>query len=294
MHLLDLPTEVLSLIVSDTDRDTLLTLCLTEKHLLHEIARRSLRRNVAVVLDGCQMPKPNLLSFDTSRLSAIRTLSLAVHGYLELDSKLYSRVFTHMVNLNHVRVSGGTGTLVRSIVENVAASLGTLELEGCDADPQDFAGMAPMSIRRLSISRCHSNIRFILGPLAVEELEVYGPGLDEGCMHVGVTLRRLTDGNLKRLYVIDTCRDSGCRDIVHLTYALETRLASLEVLVLDIPFSQTTLQKLLRVVSLYPALKTLYLRGLPLYRAPKLCGLSLACEGAQSSIPNDMKVFGTS
>ncbi len=66
--------------------------------------------------------------------------------------------------------------LVRSIVENVAASLGTLELEGCDADPQDFAGMAPMSIRRLSISRCHSNIRFILGPLAVEELEVYGPG----------------------------------------------------------------------------------------------------------------------
>ncbi len=62
MHLLDLPTEVLSLIVSDTDRDTLLTLCLTEKHLLHEIARRSLRRNVAVVLDGCQMPKPNLLS----------------------------------------------------------------------------------------------------------------------------------------------------------------------------------------------------------------------------------------
>ncbi len=113
-------------------------------------------------------------------------------------------------------------------------------------------------------------------------------------MHVGVTLRRLTDGNLKRLYVIDTCRDSGCRDIVHLTYALEvspicssmtrclnlgpqTRLASLEVLVLDIPFSQTTLQKLLRVVSLYPALKTLYLRGLPLYRAPKLCGLSFAC-----------------
>ncbi|KAK0475396.1 hypothetical protein IW261DRAFT_1567790 [Armillaria novae-zelandiae] len=198
-----------------------------------------------------------------------------------------------MVNLNHVRVSRGTGTLVRLVVESVAASLVTLELEGCDAEPQDFAGMASVSIRRLSISCCHSSIRFILGPLAVEELEVYGPALDGGCMHVGVTLRRLTDGNLKRLYVIDTCRDSGCRDIVHLTRALETRLASLEVLVLDIPFSQSTLEKLLRVVSLYPALKTLYLRGLPLYRAPKICGLILTCKGALSR-PNDMKVLGTS
>ncbi|KAK0431388.1 hypothetical protein EV421DRAFT_170039 [Armillaria borealis] len=301
MHLLDLPPEVLSLIVNDTDRATLLTLCLTEKHLLHEIARRFLWRNVAVDFDACQKPKPNLLSFDTSCLSAIRILSLVVHGYFELDSKLYCRVFTDMVNLNHVRVSGGTGTLVRSIVENVAASLITLDLEGCDAEPQDFAGMAPVSIRRLSISRCHSNIRFILGPVTVEELEVYGRGLDGGCMHVGVALRRLTDGNLKRLYVIDTCQDSGCRDIVHLVRALETRLASLEVLVLDIPSPQGTLEKLLRVVSLYPALKTLYLRGLPLYRATKVCGLSLAELGCPFSakahnplLPNDMKVLGTS
>ncbi|PBK64980.1 hypothetical protein ARMSODRAFT_1022686 [Armillaria solidipes] len=180
-----------------------------------------------------------------------------------------------MVNLNHVCVSGGTGTLVRSIVEDVAVSLVTLELERCNAEPRDFSGMAPVSIRRLSISCCHSNIRFILGPVAVEELEVYGPGLDGGCMHVGVTLRRLTDGHLKRLYVINTCRDSGCRDIVHLARALETCLASLEVLVLNIPLSQSTLERLLGAVSLYPALKSLYFRSLPLFRINKVCILSL-------------------
>lgn len=293
MHLLDLPPEVLSLIVDDTDRDTLLTLCLTEKHILLEIARRFLRRNVAIVFEVCHNPKPDLFSFDTSRLSAIRSLSLAINGYLEMDPKLSSQVFTDMINLSHVRVSGRTGTLVRLVVESVATALVTLELEGCDAEPQDFAGMASVSIRRLSISRCHSNIRFILGPLAVGELEVYGPGLDGGCMHVGVTLRRLTGGNLKSLYVIDTCRDSGCRDILHLTRALETRLASLEVLVLDIPFSQGTLEKLVRVVSVYPALKTLYVRGLPLYRAPKFCCLNLTCKGASFG-PNDMKVLGAS
>lgn len=298
MHLLDLPPELLSLIVNGTDRDTLLSLCLTEKHLLHEIARRFLQRNVAVVIDPYQKPKPNLFCFDASRLSAIRTLSLAVHGYLEMDAKLYSQAFADMVNLNHVRVNGGTGPLVRSIVGNVATSLVTVELEECDAEPQDFAGMASMAIRRLSISRCHSNIRFFLGPLAVEELEVHGSGLDGGCMHVGVTLRRLTDGNLKKLYVIDTCRDSGCRDVVHLTRALETRLASLEVLVLDIPLSQGTLEKLLGVVSLYPALETLYFRGLPLYRATKVCGLPLAVPSNEKAhkplIPKDMKVLGMS
>ncbi len=75
MHLLDLLPEVLSLMLNDTDRDTLLTLCLTEKHLFHAIARRFLRRNVAVVIDSCQKPKLNLLSFDTSHLSASRTFT---------------------------------------------------------------------------------------------------------------------------------------------------------------------------------------------------------------------------
>ncbi|KAK0462301.1 uncharacterized protein EV420DRAFT_1180996 [Desarmillaria tabescens] len=275
MRLLDLPPEVLSLIVNDTDRDTLLSLCLTEKHL-YDIARRFLRRNVAVVFDACQKPKPNLFSFDFARLSAIRSLSLVVRGWFELDSGLCSRVFMCMVNLNHVRVIGGSGVLVRSIAESTATSLATLELEGCDAEPQDFTGMAPINIRRLSISHCDSNARFLLGPLVVEELEVYGPGLDGGCMNIGVALRRLTDGNLKRLYVIDTCRDPGCRDIVHLTRALETRLASLEVLVLDISLPQSALEKLVRTVSMYPALKTLYLRGLPLFRTAKVGGVHLA------------------
>ncbi|KAK0207485.1 hypothetical protein IW262DRAFT_1302698 [Armillaria fumosa] len=111
-----------------------------------------------------------------------------------------------MVTLYHVRVIGGTGTHVRSIVENFAASLVTLELEGCDAEPQDFAGMTPVSIWRLSISRFHSNMP---SPLAVKELELYRPGLDEGCIHVGVPLRM--GGNLKRVYDIDTCRDSCFR-----------------------------------------------------------------------------------
>ncbi|KAK0241033.1 hypothetical protein EDD85DRAFT_948124 [Armillaria nabsnona] len=88
-----------------------------------------------------------------------------------------------MVNLSHVRVSRGAGTLVRSIVENVTLSLVSLELEGCDAERQNFTGLAPVSIRRLSISRCHFNIHFILGPLAVEELEMYGPGLHGGYPH---------------------------------------------------------------------------------------------------------------
>ncbi|KAG7442535.1 uncharacterized protein BT62DRAFT_374521 [Guyanagaster necrorhizus] len=176
MHLVDLPPEVLSLIVNDMDRDTLLALCLTGKRILHEIARRYLRQNVMVLFDACRKPKPNLFSFDDGRLSAIRSLSLVVHGYIELDSKLCSLVFMKMVNLNDVRVVGGPGVLVRWIVESTGASLTTVELEGCDAEPQDFVGMAPVCIRRLVISRCHSNIRFILGPLTVEELEMYGPG----------------------------------------------------------------------------------------------------------------------
>ncbi len=42
MQLLDLPHELLSYIVHFVDPDTLRTLCLTEKHILHHIARHSL------------------------------------------------------------------------------------------------------------------------------------------------------------------------------------------------------------------------------------------------------------
>ncbi len=57
----------------------------------------------------------------------------------ELDSRLYFQVFTDMVNLNHIHVSGGTGILVHSIVEDVmTASLVTLELERCYAEVQEW------------------------------------------------------------------------------------------------------------------------------------------------------------
>ncbi|KAK0462300.1 uncharacterized protein EV420DRAFT_1761572 [Desarmillaria tabescens] len=275
MHLLDLPPEILSIIVNNTDKDTLLSLCLTEKHTLCQIARSCLEQNVTVVFDVGRKPRPDVFSFGSGRLSAIRSLSLIDHGSFALHSELYSPVFIRMVNLNHVRVIGGPGTLIRSIVESTTASLTTLELEECDAEPQDFSEMASVAIRRLSISRCHSNVRFILGPLTVEELEVHGPSLDEECTHVGVALRRLTDGNLKRLHLINTCRDPGCRDVLHLAHALETqptRFPSLEVLILDIPLSQDTMEKLFRTVSVYPALKRLYLDGISLSRPFKLFG----------------------
>ncbi len=80
-----------------------------------------------------------------------------------------------MININHVCVSGGSGPFIRLILENTMASLVTLEPDRCDAEPQDFAEMI-IAIRDLRISRCHSNIRFLLGPLNVEDLEVHGPG----------------------------------------------------------------------------------------------------------------------
>ncbi len=48
--------------------------------------------------------------------------------------------------------------------------------------------------------------------------------LDGDCMPISVTLRRLTDvhlDKLKRLYIVDTWRDAGCRDLLHLARALE-------------------------------------------------------------------------
>ncbi len=42
-------------------------------------------------------------------------------------------------------------------------------------------------------------------------------------MHIGFTLRRLTDTQLVniRLCLVDTCEDVGCRDVLHFTRALE-------------------------------------------------------------------------
>ncbi|SJL17923.1 uncharacterized protein ARMOST_21493 [Armillaria ostoyae] len=144
----------------------------------------------------------------------------------------------HTTPHHHVHVSGGSGPFIRLTLENTTASLVTLELDGCYAEPQDFADMVPIAIRKLCISRCHSNLRFLLGPLTVEDLE-------RPHAHLGI---------MKRLCLVDTCRDAGCRGFLHLTRALEHPFLSLEELVLDIPLSQDLHQKLL---SLMPAILTL-------------------------------------
>ncbi|SJL18095.1 uncharacterized protein ARMOST_21667 [Armillaria ostoyae] len=258
MQLLDIPHELLSYMVHFADPDTLCPLCLTEKHVLHNIARHFLWRNVTVIFGTDPNPKPNLFSFDSGRLAAIRSLSTVVHGYLDVCLSSFASVLASMNNINHVRVSGGSGPFVRLLLENTMASLVTLEFDHCYAsEPQDFSEMIPIIIRDLCISRRHSIVRFLLGPPTVEDLEVHGPDLDGECMPIGITLRRLTDahlGKLKRLRLVDTCRDAGCRDLLHLARALERPFSELEELVLDIPLSPDMHQKLLQLMPPFPVL----------------------------------------
>ncbi|KAK0187500.1 hypothetical protein F5146DRAFT_1123257, partial [Armillaria mellea] len=175
MSLLDLPHELLSHIIDFTDRDTLLALSVTEKHILRDIANRSLRQNVTIHFDTVQKSQPNLLSFDSIRLAAIRSLSIFITRCFDFHPVNFAAVFAHMVHVNHICVSGGSGPLILLILENTMASLVTLELHGCNAEPQDFSEMMPITIQKLLISRSHPNVRFLLGPLSVEELVVHGP-----------------------------------------------------------------------------------------------------------------------
>ncbi|KAK0462250.1 uncharacterized protein EV420DRAFT_1180033 [Desarmillaria tabescens] len=264
MHLLDLPHELLSLIVDFMDCKTLLSLCLTEKHILYGIAHRLLQQTVTVVFNATtQKYSPNIFSFDFRRLSAITSLSIHITGPFDfhLASASFPPVFTSMINIKHVHVSGGSGPFIRMILENTMASLVTLELNGCSADPQDFSEMMPITIRKLCISRCDPNVRFLLGPLSVEELEVHGLGMDGECMCIGVTLRRLTDAHLntlKRICLVNICRDAGCRDVLHLMRVLETRsdsFSSLKGLVLDFPLPEDIIPKLIKAMSAFPVLK---------------------------------------
>ncbi|SJL17937.1 uncharacterized protein ARMOST_21507 [Armillaria ostoyae] len=81
--------------------------------------------------------------------------------------------------------------------------------------------------------------------------------LDGACMPIGITLLRLTDahlGKLKRLCLVDTCRDAECRDLLHLARTLERPFSSLEKLVLDILLSQDMHQKLLQLMPAFPVL----------------------------------------
>ncbi|PBK95057.1 hypothetical protein ARMGADRAFT_1077817 [Armillaria gallica] len=123
MRLLDLPPVVISLIINDTDRDTLLTLCLTEKHLLHDIARRFLWWNVAVVFDASQQPMPNLFSFDSGRLVlGVRSLSIIVDGYSDFYLSIFTSVLASINDIGHVRLSGRSGPIICLILENTMAS----------------------------------------------------------------------------------------------------------------------------------------------------------------------------
>ncbi|KAK0207502.1 hypothetical protein IW262DRAFT_534962 [Armillaria fumosa] len=162
-----------------------------------------------------------------------------------------------MVNANFVCVSRGSGPFIRIFLENTNASLLTMVLDHCDADPQDFADMTSITLRDLRMSRYHLNLRFLLGPLTAEDLEVHGPDLDGECMPIGITLRRFTDthlGKMKRLRLVDTCRDVGCR-FLHLTRPLERPFLSLEELILDLPLSQDMHHKLLQLIPAFPVLK---------------------------------------
>ncbi|KAK0460811.1 hypothetical protein IW261DRAFT_1428754 [Armillaria novae-zelandiae] len=77
-------------------------------------------------------------------------------------------------------------------------------------------------------------------------------GLDGECMHIGVTLRRLTDahlGQLRKLCLVDTCCDAGCRDVLHMR-----PFSSLDELVLDIPLSNNIRRKLMQLLPAFPVL----------------------------------------
>ncbi len=102
--------------------------------------------------------------------------------------------------------------------------------------------------------------------------------VDGDCMPSGITLWQLTDvhlDKLKRLYLVDTCRDMGCHDLLHLAHALEvsvqTWVAILSStvnfghpsihshhsrsLVLDISLLDNMHQKLMKLIPAFPVLR---------------------------------------
>ncbi|KAK0482163.1 hypothetical protein EDD18DRAFT_1467858, partial [Armillaria luteobubalina] len=174
MHLLDLPHELLSYILHFSEPDTLRALCLTEKRILHNVARDLLRRNITIRLGPNHTSTPDVFTFDPGHLAAIRSLSIIVDGYVDLGATSFPSVLGSMINIKHISVSGGSGTFIHLILENITRSLVTLELDRCDAEPQDLFDMVETTIRDLRILRCHSNMRFLLGPVTVEDLEIHG------------------------------------------------------------------------------------------------------------------------
>ncbi|KAK0431455.1 hypothetical protein EV421DRAFT_169666 [Armillaria borealis] len=103
MHLLDLPHELLSYIVHFADTDTIHALCLTEKRNLYRIARHFLWRNVTVIFCTDQSPSPNVFSFDSGCLSAIRSPSVVVDGHFDFCLSSFDSDLASVININLVQ-----------------------------------------------------------------------------------------------------------------------------------------------------------------------------------------------
>ncbi|SJL18103.1 uncharacterized protein ARMOST_21675 [Armillaria ostoyae] len=65
-------------------------------------------------------------AFDSEHLAAIRSLSVVVNGYFDVCLSSYASVLVSMTDVNHVRVSGGSGLFIHLIFENTTVSLITL------------------------------------------------------------------------------------------------------------------------------------------------------------------------
>ncbi|KAK0482158.1 hypothetical protein EDD18DRAFT_1362598 [Armillaria luteobubalina] len=173
----DLLHELLPYILHFADTDTPRALCLTERCTLYRLARDFLWRNVTLRFGPNQKSIPDIFSFDPGHLGAIRTLSIIVDAHVDLGATSFPSVSDSMINIDRIRVSGGSGTFVGLVHENIAGSLVMLELYRCHAELQDFSGMAAITIRDLRILRYHSNVHFLLGPVTVVDLEVRGLGV---------------------------------------------------------------------------------------------------------------------
>ncbi len=139
---------------------------------------------------------------------------MIVYGYFDVCVSSFALVLASMINIKHVHVSGGSGPFIRLILEDTMASLVTVELDRCDAAPQDFADVVSNTIRKLRVSRCHSNLCCLwnLSPsktwrsvvqirLSISDLVVSNPfiNLDSECMPISVTLWRHTDTHLGKI-----------------------------------------------------------------------------------------------
>ncbi|KAK0467517.1 hypothetical protein IW261DRAFT_1061308 [Armillaria novae-zelandiae] len=135
------------------------------------------------------------------------------------------------------------------LLENTKKLLVMLQVDQCDAKPQDFSDI--MGSAYLAVS-CECALSFGTGHCLEFGVTNSLLGLDGECMRIGVTLRRLTDahlGQLRRLCLVDTCSDAGCRDLMHMR-----PFSSLEEILVDILLSNNVHRKLMQVLPVFPVL----------------------------------------